>query len=188
MSSGRIGALIAVPMASRGVCAGPVSSLRAKTVACGVSTPSQPPDQTMGMPPTSAALRLPCARRTPRKAVSERMRVKSLTPPLPSVLPITATTESAAMRPVAISASRPDASVTDPISTFATSMAMSSPLPAARRRPLSSGPGGAAPGLGFGDDAPALDHVGAVGAAVSASSGSAASTITRSATQPGSAP
>ena len=125
MSSGRIGALMAVPMARRAESAGPVSSLLAKTVACGVSTPSQPPDQTMGISPISASPRVPCLSRTPRKAVSDRMRVKSLTPPLPSVLPITATISSAAMRPDAISSSRPEASETDLISTFATSIAMS---------------------------------------------------------------
>ena len=49
MSSGRSSALIAVPMASRDLFAGPVLALRANTVACGVITPSQPPDQTIGI-------------------------------------------------------------------------------------------------------------------------------------------
>ena len=50
------------------------------------------------------------------------MRVKSLTPPLPSVLPMTAITSSAVNRPAARHASRPDASCTLLSSTFATSM------------------------------------------------------------------
>jgi hypothetical protein len=66
MSSGKSSALIAVPMASRDFDAGPVLSFRAKTVACGVITPSQPPDHTMGIAATSASLRFPYRRRTPR--------------------------------------------------------------------------------------------------------------------------
>ncbi len=50
--------------------------------------------------------------------------MKSLTPPLPSVLPITATTSSAANCPFRIAWSRPEASCTDFNSTFNTSMAM----------------------------------------------------------------
>ena len=46
-------ALIAVPIASRDFVAGPVFSLRANTVACGVMTPSQPPDHTIGICATS---------------------------------------------------------------------------------------------------------------------------------------
>ena len=83
----------------------------ANTVACGVITPSQPPDQTIGMLAMSASLRLPCFSSTRRNASSARMRVKSLTPPLPSVLPITAMTSSAANWPLAMQASRPDASL-----------------------------------------------------------------------------
>ena len=49
ISSGKISALIAVPMTSRDLSAGPVLALRANTVACGVMTPSQPPDQTIGI-------------------------------------------------------------------------------------------------------------------------------------------
>ena len=36
-------------MTRRDLSAGPVLSLRAKIVACGVMTPSQPPDQTIGI-------------------------------------------------------------------------------------------------------------------------------------------
>ena len=67
------------------------------------------------------------------------------------------------MRPDAMSSSRPEASETDLISIFATSIAMSLSPPAAERRPPLSGPGGAPLGHGFGDDAAAFDHVGAVG-------------------------
>ncbi len=100
MSSGKISALIAVPMTSRDLFAGPVLALRANTVACGVMTPSQPPDQTIGICAISASERLPSFFSTARNAWSARMRVKSLTPPLPSVLPITAMTSSAANWPV----------------------------------------------------------------------------------------
>ena len=96
----------------------------ANTVACGVMTPSQPPDQTIGILAMSASLRLPFFSSTRRNASSARMRVKSLTPPLPSVLPITAITSSAANWPLAMQASRPDASLTVFSSTFATSIAI----------------------------------------------------------------
>src|SRR5688572_25314945 len=52
------------------------------------------------------------------------MRVKSLTPPLPSVLPTTATTSSAVNWPARMRSSRPDASCTLLSSTFATSTAI----------------------------------------------------------------
>ena len=68
MSSGKISALIAVPMASRDFAAGPALALRAKIVACGVMTPSQPPDQTMGIFAISASERLPSFFSTPRNA------------------------------------------------------------------------------------------------------------------------
>ena len=59
ISSGKISALIAVPMTRRDLLAGPVLALRANTVACGVITPSQPPDQTIGIFAISASERLP---------------------------------------------------------------------------------------------------------------------------------
>ena len=92
ISSGNSSALIAVPITSRDLSAGPVLPLRAKTVACGVMTPSQPPDQTIGICAISASERCRCFMQHARNAWSARMRVKSLTPPLPSVLPITAMT------------------------------------------------------------------------------------------------
>src|SRR6267143_5857649 len=66
------------------------------------------------------------------------MRVKSLTPPLPSVLPMTATTSSALNWPARIRSSRPEASCTCLRMTFATSIAIartsSAPGPAHRSR------------------------------------------------------
>src|SRR5215831_2310402 len=124
ISSGRSSALIAVPIAKRGFDAGPVLPFLANTVACGVMTPSQPPDQTIGMVAISASPRLPCLCSVRRKAWSARMRVKSFTPPLPSVLPITAITSSAANCPRAMHASSPEASCTVLSSIFATSIAI----------------------------------------------------------------
>ncbi len=124
MSSGKISALIAVPMTSRDLLAGPVLALRAKTVACGVITPSQPPDQTIGIFAISASERLPSFFSTARNAWSARMRVKSLTPPLPSVLPITAMTSSALNCPLRMQVSMPEASCTFFNSTLATSIAI----------------------------------------------------------------
>ena len=67
MSSGRSSALSAVPMARRDLLAGPVLALRAKIVACGVITPSQPPDQTIGICSTACS-ELPSLRSTVRNA------------------------------------------------------------------------------------------------------------------------
>src|SRR5215472_15125029 len=124
ISSGKSSALIAVPTARRDFDAAPVLPLLANTVACGVITPSQPPDQTIGMAAISASLRLPCFRSARRKAWSARIRVKSFTPPLPSVLPMTAITSSAVNWPRAMQASSPEASCTVLSSTFATSIAI----------------------------------------------------------------
>jgi hypothetical protein len=77
-----------------------------------VSTPSVPPDHTIGTSSTQPASRAVRSRSTPRNAWSARIRVKSLTPPLPSVLPTTATTSSAAKAPASISRAIPDASDT----------------------------------------------------------------------------
>src|SRR5262245_4463242 len=129
MSSGRSSALMAVPMASRDLDDGPVRPLRAKIVACGVITPSQPPDQTMGIKAISSPPRDPCRSSTRRKAWSARMRVKSLTPPLPSVLPMTAITSSAVNCLALMQSSSPLASWTVFSSTFATSIAMRRHLP-----------------------------------------------------------
>ena len=68
MSSGKISALIAVPITSRDLSAGPVLLFRANTVACGVMTPSQPPDQTIGIVAISSTERLPSFFSTARNA------------------------------------------------------------------------------------------------------------------------
>ena len=74
ISSGRMGSLIATPTVSRGSSpACPV--VVANTVACGESTPSVPPDHTIGIAATSSALRVPLSRNTSRKARSAMMRV-----------------------------------------------------------------------------------------------------------------
>ena len=124
MSSGKICGLIAAPITRRSLFLGPVLSLRANTVACGVITPSHPPDHTIGICLTCSSVRLPCFISTARNAWSARMRVKSLTPPLPSVLPTTATTWSAVNCPARMRASMPEASCTVLRITFATSIAM----------------------------------------------------------------
>ena len=68
ISSGSNSALIAVPMVRRDAVGRPVAGVLANTVACGVITPSQPPDHTIGILATSASLRLPSFRSTRRKA------------------------------------------------------------------------------------------------------------------------
>ncbi len=77
MSSGSSFSLIAKPTVSRG------SSVRsawpagrvAKIVACGLITPSVPPDHTIGTCLTSSALRVPFAASTSRNARSAMIRV-----------------------------------------------------------------------------------------------------------------
>ena len=68
MSSGRIRGLIAVPITSRDCDAGPLFPFCANTVACGVITPSHPPDHTIGIALTAAGSRLPCLISTARNA------------------------------------------------------------------------------------------------------------------------
>ncbi len=77
MSSGASTSLIANPTVSRGssVASTAPGGRVAKTVACGLSTPSVPPDQTIGTPATSAAPRLPRATSTSRNARSAMIRV-----------------------------------------------------------------------------------------------------------------
>src|SRR6266852_7706883 len=87
-------------------------------------TPSQPPDHTIGTVATSTSLRVPCFNSTRRRVLFRSRRVKSLTPPLPSVFPTTATTWSAVNWPARMRSSRPEASWTLLSSTFATSTAI----------------------------------------------------------------
>jgi hypothetical protein len=68
MSSGSSSALSAVPIAKRDFDAAPDPARRAKTVACGVMTPSQPPDHTIGILAISASLLFPRLPSTLRKA------------------------------------------------------------------------------------------------------------------------
>lgn len=77
MSSGRITSLMATPTETRGssVTGAEDGSTVAKIVACGLSTPSVPPDHTSGTWATSSGVRLPRATSTSRNARSARMRV-----------------------------------------------------------------------------------------------------------------
>lgn len=77
MSSGRITSLMATPTLTRGssVRTAVAGSTVAKIVACGLSTPSVPPDHTRGTCATSSAVRVPFATSTSRKARSARIRV-----------------------------------------------------------------------------------------------------------------
>ncbi len=52
-----------------------LTGILAKMVACGLSTPSVPPDQASGICLTSSQLRVPLATRTSRKARSAKRRV-----------------------------------------------------------------------------------------------------------------
>ena len=83
-----------------------------------------PPDHTIGISSISSSGRVPLSMSTLRKAWSARIRVKSLTPPLPSVLPTTAITPSAPKTPSSISSAMPDASTTLSSTTLRTSMAI----------------------------------------------------------------
>jgi hypothetical protein len=77
MSSGSSSSLIAKPTVRRGssVCGADSAGTVAKMVACGLITPSVPPDQTIGTSLTSSAVRLPFSTRTSRNARSAMMRV-----------------------------------------------------------------------------------------------------------------
>ncbi len=77
MSSGRMTSLIATPTETRGSSEGSTleGSTEAKIVACGLSTPSVPPDHTSGTCAASSGVRVPLATSTSRKARSARMRV-----------------------------------------------------------------------------------------------------------------
>ena len=108
ISSGRIGSDTAKPTARRFSSAGSAGpSTLANTVMCGEITPSQPPDQAIGTCRASARLLPACSTRKSRSTRSASTREKSLTPPLPSTLPMRATISSAAKSPSAMAASRP---------------------------------------------------------------------------------
>ncbi len=77
MSSGSSCSLIAKPTVSRRSSLGSTvpSGTVAKTVACGLITPSVPPDHTIGICLTSSAERVPLAAITSRNARSAMIRV-----------------------------------------------------------------------------------------------------------------
>jgi hypothetical protein len=81
---------------------------RVNTVKCGDSTPSVPPDITSATRwATSAGLQPRCGARKWHQLVAAKSRVWSLTQPLPSVLPITATMSAGTSAPASISACTP---------------------------------------------------------------------------------
>ena len=85
--------------------------LRAKTVICGDSTPSVPPDMTKAiLASTSRGASLRRGDSALHKAATAYSRVKSFTPPLPSVLPKTARMDEGSSAPLSISAMRPETS------------------------------------------------------------------------------
>ncbi len=77
MSSGSSFSLIAKPIVSLGssLCSASSAGTVAKIVACGLITPSVPPDQTIGTCLTSCTLRVPLAVSTSRNARSAIIRV-----------------------------------------------------------------------------------------------------------------
>ena len=78
---------------------------------CGLSTPSAPPDITNAiLASTSRGARPRCGASASRNAATAYSRVKSLTPPLPSVLPSTAMISDGATLPLSISAISPETS------------------------------------------------------------------------------
>jgi hypothetical protein len=77
ISSGSSGSLIANPTVSRGssVASTAPAGTVAKIVACGESTPSVPPDHTIGTCIASSWLRVPRSTSTSRNARSAMIRV-----------------------------------------------------------------------------------------------------------------
>ncbi len=101
----------AMPIASAGDPEGCRAGIRANTAICGLNTPSVPPDNTQG-----TRIRAASGERSSRSASSnisdwvKKPRVKSLTPPFPSVLPITAMTWAGSRLPVSKSVRRAETS------------------------------------------------------------------------------
>ncbi len=111
-SSGRKARVCEMPTARRFAPPFPVAALRrVNTEACGLSTPSVPPDITMATrASTSSGSQPRLGARAWAKARQAYSRVKSLTPPLPSVLPRMATMSRASSVPARSSFVRPDTS------------------------------------------------------------------------------
>ena len=105
--SGRMGELIAVPW--RDALRPPARSLLllAKTVACEVSTPSQPPGPDHEDPGDVGFAARSVLEEGGAEGAVRQDPGEVMVPPLPSVLPVTATTESIAMRPDAMNSSAP---------------------------------------------------------------------------------
>ena len=84
---------------------------RVNTVKCGASTPSVPPDMTSATRCAASSGLMPsCAASQAHQALLAYSRVKSLTQPLPSVLPITATMSSGRSTLASTRACTPDRS------------------------------------------------------------------------------
>jgi hypothetical protein len=111
ISSGKKSRVCATPITRRRcVLVGKVAATqqRENTVKCGDSTPSVPPDITSATRwPTSRGEHSRCGLKNWRQLVAAKSRVKSLTQPLPSVLPMTATMCAATSSPLSISACTP---------------------------------------------------------------------------------
>jgi len=109
-SAGRAG-VCATPIARDGPATASSSSRTSKTVRCGESPPSVPPDITMQIRSTSAGVRYRDS--IDWRACTANARLKSLTQPLPSVLPRMATTDAGAMSPVSMHCRKASASSGD---------------------------------------------------------------------------
>ena len=91
--------------------AAPQHGLRANTVICGESTPSVPPDMTNAiLASTARGASCKCGASALHNAATAYSRVKSFTPPLPSVFPSTARMDSGASAPLSMRAMRPETS------------------------------------------------------------------------------
>ena len=102
------GGVRARPIASASSAAGSSESRASNTRKCGANAPSVPPDMTIQDSSASPSSR--CARKASCTARVAKPREKSLTRPLPSVLPKTATTAAALIDPSFIPASSAETS------------------------------------------------------------------------------
>src|ERR1700722_14884076 len=110
-SSGAKSRVTATPKASRFPCAFSEGA-RVNSVACGLSTPSVPPDQTKATRFRTSSGETPrrFARVNEYESVA-KPRVKSLAPPLPSVLPIRATISAGLTSPLSMRRSKAETSL-----------------------------------------------------------------------------
>ncbi len=106
------------------------TSLREKTVRCGESTPSVPPDMTKAiLSSTSDGGSLRCGDSAWHSAATAYSRVKSLTPPFPSVLPSTARIDAGATLPASMNLISPETSPGPLVGMRQTSTAIMLTLP-----------------------------------------------------------